>query len=98
MSLRTPRSVPVAGAALVACCISATVAAPPESTRPVAGSRENTPQVHAIRNVRLVVRPGEVVEGATIIVRDGLIEAAGKDVTVPPDARIWDAAGKTAYP
>lgn len=92
------RPAPTLGAvALLACCFSATHAAPPESTRPVAGIREAGPQVHAITNLRLVVKPGTVIEGATIVVRDGLIEAAAKDAPVPPDARLWDGTGKTAY-
>ncbi|HEX6986427.1 MAG TPA: amidohydrolase family protein, partial [Planctomycetaceae bacterium] len=82
---------------VAACWVSAVSAAPPESTRPVAGIRDNTPRVHAVTNVRLVPRPGVVIEGATIVVRDGVIEAAGKDVEVPADARLWDAGGKTAY-
>ncbi|MBA3312957.1 MAG: amidohydrolase family protein [Planctomycetaceae bacterium] len=53
--------------------------------------------MHAITNLRLVVKPGELIDGATLIVRDGLIEAAGKDVVVPEDARVWDGTGKTAY-
>ena len=72
-------------------------AAPPDSTRPTEGIRRNTPQVHAITNVRLVVQPGEEVADATIVVRDGLIEAAGAGIAVPEDARVWDATGRTAY-
>jgi len=94
----TRRTAPLFGAAFAFCCLSATLAAPPESTRPVAGIRDAGPQVHAITNVRLVVKPGTVVDGATVVLRDGLIEAAGKDVQVPADARLWDGTGKTAYP
>lgn len=82
---------------VVACWCTNAFSAPPESTRPVAGIRESKPNVHAIENVRLVVRPGEVVESATIVVRDGLIEAAGAGVAVPDDARVWDGEGKTVY-
>ncbi len=72
-------------------------AAPPESSRPVAGIRDNTPRVHAITNLRIVVKPGEAIDGATLVLRDGLIEAVGKDAPVPADARVWDGTGKTAY-
>lgn len=81
----------------VTLALSVATAAPPESSRPVAGIRDNTPRVHAITNVRVVVKPGEAIDGATLIVRDGLIEAVGKDAPVPADARIWDGTGKTAY-
>ncbi|MFN7940779.1 MAG: amidohydrolase family protein [Thermoanaerobaculia bacterium] len=56
------------------------------------------PDVHALRNVRIVVAPGRVIPNGTVVVRDGILEAVGPTVTPPPDARIWDLAGKTVYP
>jgi imidazolonepropionase-like amidohydrolase len=53
--------------------------------------------VHALVGGKVVVRPGETLEPGTIIVRDGLITAVGKDVAVPADARIWDEKGMTIY-
>ena len=29
----------------------------------------------------MIIRPGTTIEGATVVIRDGLIEAIGKDVT-----------------
>jgi imidazolonepropionase-like amidohydrolase len=72
-------------------------AAPP-STRPVEGLRENTPEIHALTGARIVVAPGRVIEKGTLVIRDGVIEAAGADVAVPDDARVWDLSGKTLYP
>ncbi len=40
----------------------------------------------ALANARVVQAPGRVIEGATVVVRDGLIEAVGRDVAVPFDA------------
>src|SRR5262245_48578449 len=71
--------------------------APPD-TRPVAGLRDNTPAIHALTNARLVVAPGRVIEKGTIVIRDGIITAAGADLPVPADARVWDLAGKSIYP
>src|SRR6187455_157274 len=71
-------------------------AAPP-STPPVIGLAQNTPAVFALTNVRIVPEPGRVIEKGTIVVRDGVIEAAGADVKAPADARVIDLAGKTAY-
>ena len=45
-----------------------------------------------------MIRSGRVVTGGTLIARDGVIAAAGVDVKVPADARVWDMAGKTIYP
>ena len=53
--------------------------------------------VHALVGGKVVVRPGEVLESATVVIRDGLIQAVGKDVVAPPDARIWEMKGLTIY-
>ena len=42
------------------------------------------PTVFAIRDARVVTEPGKVLPRATVVVRDGLIEAVGADVEVPP--------------
>jgi imidazolonepropionase-like amidohydrolase len=53
--------------------------------------------VHALVGGRVVIKPGEVIEGGTIVIRDGFIKAVGKDVAPPEDARIWDMKGMTIY-
>src|SRR6266568_4138251 len=53
--------------------------------------------VHALVGGKIVTKPGEVIESGTIVIRDGLIRAVGKDVTPPPDARVWDMKGTTIY-
>lgn len=75
---------------------SAFAQAAPPTTRPVQGLRENTPDVHALINTRIVVAPGRVIEKGNVVLRDGSIEAVG-DVKPPVDARIWDLDGKTIY-
>src|SRR5205823_2706820 len=35
--------------------------------------------VHALVGGKIVVRPGEVLDSGTIVIRDGLIKAVGKD-------------------
>jgi imidazolonepropionase-like amidohydrolase len=67
-------------------------------TAPPRGLRDHTPQVHALVGARLVVSPGRVVESGVLILRDGVIEAAGAGVTVPPDAEVRDLKGRTVYP
>ncbi|MFN3596513.1 MAG: amidohydrolase family protein [Rubricoccaceae bacterium] len=42
----------------------------------------------AVTNARVVVAPGRVLERATVVVRDGRIEAVGPRVAVPPDADV----------
>src|SRR6476661_5616001 len=71
-------------------------AAPPSSTPPT-GLRDNTPTVHAFTGARLVVAPGKTIEHGVLVIRDGVVTAAGDqtDTTVPPDARVWDMSGRT---
>ncbi len=52
---------------------------------------------HALVGGKVIVKPGEVIGDGTIIIRDGLIQAVGKDVAVPPDARVWDMHGTVIY-
>ncbi|HVR35363.1 MAG TPA: amidohydrolase family protein [Methylomirabilota bacterium] len=61
------------------------------------GHRPLPPGVHALANGRVVVQPGEVLEEATVVIRDGRIEAVGVGVEIPTDARIWDVSGTTIY-
>ncbi len=61
------------------------------------GQRENTPRWHALTGARLVLAPGKVVENGTLVLRDGVIVAAGRDVAVPAGARVWQLDGKTVY-
>lgn len=53
---------------------------------------------HALTGIRLVPAPGKVIENATLVLRDGVVEAAGAGVEIPPDARVWERSGKTVYP
>ncbi|MCL4209307.1 MAG: amidohydrolase family protein [Phycisphaerales bacterium] len=64
---------------------------------PINGMRPADLRAHAIVGATVVTRPGEVLEGATILIRDGVIEAVGVGLTVPRDARVWDASGKRIY-
>jgi len=52
----------------------------------------------ALTNARIETVTRGVVERGTIVIRDGIIEAVGANVTAPPDARIVDLAGKRVFP
>ena len=56
------------------------------------------PQVHAIVSARVVTVSGAVLESATLVLRDGVIQAVGPTVAVPPDARVIDGKGLTLTP
>ncbi len=53
--------------------------------------------VHALVGGKVVTKPGEVIDPAVILIRDGFIEAVGKDLKPPADARIWEMKGTTIY-
>ncbi|MCA9732003.1 MAG: amidohydrolase family protein [Deferribacteres bacterium] len=67
-------------------------------TQPQDAIRENTPNVHALINSRIVQSPDRIIEKGTIILRDGIITDVGESVKIPEDARIWDYSGLTVYP
>lgn len=67
-------------------------------TAPVTGLHQNAPRVMALTNASLVIEPGQILDKATLIVRGHYIEAAGREIPIPPDAVIRDMAGKTIYP
>ncbi len=56
------------------------------------------PPYYAIQNVRVVSGAGSPIEGATVLLADGLIEAVGKNVKIPGDARVIDGKGLSLYP
>ena len=80
---------------LVVVGLLASVAAAQTQIAPPDGLRTNVPRTFALENVRLVPRPGEVLERATVVVRDGRIESVNGDV--PADAERIDLAGRTMY-
>ena len=56
------------------------------------------PPYYAIQNVRVVTGVGAPIEGATVLLADGLIEAVGKNIKVPGDALVIDGKGLSLYP
>jgi imidazolonepropionase-like amidohydrolase len=53
---------------------------------------------YAITNARIVPVSGPTIARGTVVIRDGLIEAVGPQVTAPADARIIDGTGLNVYP
>jgi imidazolonepropionase-like amidohydrolase len=53
----------------------------------------------AITGGRVIVGDGsDPVDGGTVVLRDGIITAAGRGVAIPPDAIVVDASGKWVTP
>lgn len=68
-----------------------------ERARPSRGLHDHTPRTHVLVGATVVTSPGNALEGATIVIRDGLIENVGKDGEIPADARVWDVHDKIVY-
>ena len=66
-------------------------------TEPVEGIRDNGTGYHALVKARVVTAPGQAVDNATIVIRNGLIQSVQPGGTPPAGARVWDLTGHTVY-
>ena len=56
------------------------------------------PSAVAVRNARIVTVSGPALDKGTVVLRNGLIESVGANVTVPADAMVVEGEGLTVYP
>ena len=97
VSARGPRA-PARSARFAALLTALAAAAPlaldaqPRPTRP-GGVR-----LFAIENARVVTVSGATLDGATVVVDNGIITAVGRGVDPPAGAWLVDGTGKTVYP
>jgi imidazolonepropionase-like amidohydrolase len=61
-------------------------------------ARADRAPVFALVGGRVATVSGPVHESGTVVIRDGLIEAVGAGIPVPPDARVIDAKGLVVTP
>jgi imidazolonepropionase-like amidohydrolase len=64
----------------------------------VASPRADGPHIYAIKGAKLVTATATPIANGTIVIRNGVIDAVGANVTVPSDAMVIDGAGLTVYP
>lgn len=57
-----------------------------------------SPRLHAIVDARVEIGNGQVLERATVVIRDGRIVAVGPDAAVPKGAEVLAGKGLTVYP
>ncbi len=60
--------------------------------------RQPAPASHALVGVRAVIQPGQVIDNATIVIRDGTITAVGADLAPPAGARIHEFERESDQP
>jgi imidazolonepropionase-like amidohydrolase len=70
----------------------AAISAQPRPTRPDAIRH------YAIQGARIVTVSGRTIDNGTVVVRDGVITAVGRNLEVPAGAWVIDGEGKTVYP
>jgi imidazolonepropionase-like amidohydrolase len=64
----------------------------------IAAPTADTPYVYAIKGARVVTAAGPAIANGTVVIRNGLIDAVGPDIAVPPAAVVIDAGGLIVYP
>lgn len=83
---------------LMICFASSTIRGqPPGGTEPTVGIRENPPDSVFLKNARIVVRPGQILESASVFIRGSSIIAVGENIDRPAGAEKIDLTGKTIY-
>ncbi|MBP7572049.1 MAG: amidohydrolase family protein [Acidobacteria bacterium] len=58
----------------------------------------DAPRTYAVVGGRIVTAAGPVIENGTVVLRNGIVEAVGASVSVPPDAATIDGKGLSVYP
>src|SRR5262245_821363 len=48
------------------------------------------PATYVVQNAKVVTEPGKELAKASVLIRDGRVEAVGENVTVPPGATVLD--------
>jgi hypothetical protein len=61
-------------------------------------SQEDLHRVWAIKDAKLVTQAGPPIEKGILIIRNGLIEAVGPNIPIPPDAEVIDGSKLSVYP
>ena len=66
-------------------------------TAPIEGIRDNGTGYHALVGARAVTSPGQSIDNATIVIRNGMIQSVERGGSAPAGARVWDLEGLTVY-
>ncbi|GAB3787115.1 amidohydrolase family protein [Spirosoma horti] len=69
-----------------------------QTTFPRNGVYDERPGLYAFTNATIIVDPQTTLQNATLLIRDGRIEAVGTSVSVPAGTVVTDLKGKRIYP
>ena len=62
------------------------------------GSEDKLHKVWAVKDCRIVTLAGAPIEKGAVVIRNGLIEAVGADISIPLDAEVLDGTKLSLYP
>jgi imidazolonepropionase-like amidohydrolase len=60
--------------------------------------RDNRPGIYLFTNATIYTDYQTKMENASLLIRDGFVEAVGKDISAPKGARVTDLKGRYVYP
>ena len=63
-------------------------------TQPVTGLRDIRPGAYALTGATVVVRPGEILTSATVLILDQQIQGVGEKIFIPDFYQQIDCSGK----
>ena len=69
-----------------------------QTTFPRNGVYDERPGLYAFTNATIIVDPQTTLQNATLLIRDGRVEAVGTAVNLPAGAVVTDLKGKRIYP
>ena len=69
-----------------------------EEIYPVNGVRDTRPGIYLFTNATIFSDYQTRQENASLLIRDGVVEAVGSDLSAPPEAQVIDLQGKYVYP
>ena len=69
-----------------------------QTTFPRNGVKDSRDGLYAFTNATIFKAYDEKIENATLLIRDGKIEAVGKGISIPKDAVVINCDGKFIYP
>lgn len=88
---------PLCRASLLLLPLLAGTAGAQQRTLPSEGVADRPVRTVAITNARVVAEPGRVIEAATVLLRNGRIEAVGVGVRIPAGVEVRDVGGATVF-
>ncbi len=69
-----------------------------QATFPRNGVYDERPGLYAFTNATIIVDPQTTLQNATLLIRNGRVEAVGTSITLPAGTVIADLTGKRIYP